>query len=56
MPIVKRLRRPCRRCSEMFVPSTRGTRLCDKCTGNIKRAWNKGKKKEPQRFINKQTQ
>lgn len=34
MPIVKKLRRPCRDCGELFAPKGKHTKLCPKCKGS----------------------
>ncbi len=32
----KPLRRPCSRCKEMFVPSTKLTKICNSCNKNLR--------------------
>lgn len=43
-PNHKRLRRPCKRCGEMFQPSGKGCWICEKCNKNIIRQRKKKQK------------
>jgi len=31
MPIVKKIRRICRKCGKLFIPDTRFSRICKEC-------------------------
>lgn len=45
MPIVKKLRRPCRNCKRMFVPWGRSNWVCDKCAEKVNRRKRHGRQK-----------